>query len=131
MFDDAWQTFHIMNSGGVMKEQGRIEPLFINREKATSERSNLRASTMDVRGVTIKMEDGSSIKGNVNLRTEPTREVFDSNDPYQGIFYYRISDLFANAKNPFIALFNANLDGHSGKVVIINKSKILYVIPED
>jgi hypothetical protein len=61
--------------------------------------------------VTIKMIDGALIAGTVNVG-----------------FEQRLSDLFANEAKSFMPVFDAN--GVRGDVIIVNKSHIVSVKPE-
>ncbi len=89
---------------------------------------------MEARKVTIKLEDGALIKGKINLLSEPARDfggLYDKHLEDQGTYYRRISDIFTKGKNPFIVVFDALMENEAGKVLIINKNKILWVVPED
>jgi small nuclear ribonucleoprotein (snRNP)-like protein len=70
------------------------------------------------RPVTIKLTDGSVIKGQVNLYHEE-------------MVLNRVSDLFTRDKDPFIVVFGAKLEGKMDQVVIINKQHIIWIYPED
>ena len=86
------------------------------------------------RRAAIKLEDGSIIKGKINLMAEPAHEhndLFLKHADNQGAFFSRISDIFTKGKNPFIVIFDAIVDGQPGRVLIVNKKKILWVSPED
>jgi hypothetical protein len=70
----------------------------------------------------------------LTLLAEPAREYRDLYNKYTddaGTFYKRISDLFTKGKNPFIVVFDAIIEGQAGRVLVINKNKILWVSPED
>ena len=43
----------------------------------------------------------------------------------------RISDIFTRGENPFIVVFDVTIEGQQGRVLVINKNKILWVSPED
>jgi len=78
---------------------------------------------IEARKVAIRLEDGSLIRGKINLLAEPGDK--------KGEFFNRISDLFTKGKNPFIVVFEAVVEGKDNQVVIISKNKILCVHPED
>jgi len=89
---------------------------------------------VEERKVTIKLEDGSRITGKINLLAEPARDFngfYDKHLDDQGTYYRRMSDIFTKGKNPFVVVFEALLENEAEKVIIINKEKILWVIPED
>jgi hypothetical protein len=89
---------------------------------------------MEARRVTIKLEDGSLIKGKINIHAEPARDydgLYDKHLEDQGTYYKRISDIFTKGTNPFIVVFDTLMENEAGKVLIINKTKISWVIPED
>ena len=73
----------------------------------------LRVTTVD-RLVQVRMTDGSTIRGIVNLNCE--------NEPM-----HRISDLMIKGKNRFLLLNNATVGGQKQRTVLINKDQIVYV----
>ena len=73
---------------------------------------------MDPRPVTMKLTDGSVIKGQVNLYHEETE-------------LSRVSDLFTRIKEPFIVVFSATFEGKSDRVLVVNKRNIIWISPED
>lgn len=78
---------------------------------------------IESRNITIKLADGTQISGEVNLN--------------RGNGYDRLSDLVGDYHENFLTVFNAVLqDGCKDKsetyrTILINKSHILYSIPED
>jgi len=68
----------------------------------------------EYRKVTIRTIDGSTILGKVNIGI---------ND--------RVSDVFTEADNPFIVLFDVEHKDIAGKVLFVNKNNIVWVEPED
>ena len=64
--------------------------------------------------VTIKLKDGTVISGKLNIGD-----------------YTRVSDLFKQSSEQYLVLAEAEHRGSSGKVVIVNKSEIVWVEPED
>ena len=42
-----------------------------------------------------------------------------------------MSDIFTKLTDPFIVVFDATAEGKSGRVLILNKSNIAWVSPED
>jgi len=73
---------------------------------------------IDARQVSIKMVDGSLIRGRVN--------IFHGEEVVQ-----RVSDIFTKVSDPFIVVFDVTAEGKAGRVLIINKSNISWVSPED
>jgi hypothetical protein len=73
---------------------------------------------IDARQVSIKMVDGSLIRGKINL--------FHGEEVTQ-----RVSDIFTKVSDPFIVVFDVTAEGKSGRVLIINKANISWVSPED
>ena len=73
---------------------------------------------IDPHKVTIKMVDGSLVHGKVN--------VYHDEEVVQ-----RVSDIFTKVTDPFIVVFDATAEDKSGRVLIINKSNIAWVSPED
>ena len=69
---------------------------------------------MRVRQVTIRTVEGSVVQGSINLGIED-----------------RVSDLFTKTKDPFVVLFDAAYSGGTGKVLIVNKTHIVWIEPED
>lgn len=89
---------------------------------------------MEERKVTIKLEDGSLIKGKINILSEPARDfdgLYDKHFEDQGTYYRRISDIFTKGKHPFVVVFDARMENEAGQVLIINKKKIAWLVPED
>jgi hypothetical protein len=73
---------------------------------------------IDARQVSIKMVDGSTIRGKVN--------IFQGEEVVQ-----RVSDIFTKVDDPFVVVFDVTTEGKSGRVLIINKRNITWVSPED
>ncbi len=67
----------------------------------------------EYRTITIKISDGSSIQGKVNLTTKQ-----------------RLSDLFTKDTAPFIVLIDVFFKDLQGKTLFINKDHIVWVEPE-
>jgi hypothetical protein len=66
------------------------------------------------RSVVIKIKDGTTITGKLNIGDFP-----------------RVSDFFKKSPDQYFVLSDAEHRGMSGKVVIINKSEIIWAEPED
>jgi small nuclear ribonucleoprotein (snRNP)-like protein len=73
---------------------------------------------LDARDVFIKLVDGSTIRGKVNLYSDEH-------------MIQRVSDIFTKIPDPFITVFAATVEGETGRCVIINKSNIVWVSPEE
>jgi len=68
----------------------------------------------ELRAITIKTIDGSTIQGKINLGVKE-----------------RVSDLFTKSEQEFIILVDATAKGGRGKVLFVNKNHIVWVEPED
>ena len=75
---------------------------------------------IQARKVTIRLVDGSLVKGKINLHKH--------ND---GSIVERASEMFTRHQDPFVVVFEATLEGGSDRVVIVNKRNILWVSPDD
>ena len=73
---------------------------------------------IEARKVSLKMVDGSLVQGKINLLSDEA-------------VVQRVSDIFTKVTDPFIVVFDATAEGRSGRVLIINKSNIAWVSPED
>ncbi len=73
---------------------------------------------MDARPITLKLVDGSVITGRINLIQRGEHE-------------HRVSDIFVGRHEPFVVVFQATIGDMTNKVLVINKSHILWLIPED
>ena len=73
---------------------------------------------IEARQITVKMVDGSLIRGKVN--------IFHGEEVVQ-----RVSDIFTKVGDPFIVMFDVTAEGKSGRVLIINKRNIAWVSPEE
>ncbi|MBN2223671.1 MAG: hypothetical protein JW765_03255 [Deltaproteobacteria bacterium] len=73
----------------------------------------LKVTTVD-RGVQVRMTDGTTIRGTVNLNSE--------SEPMR-----RISDLLIRGKNRFLLVTCATVQGQKERTVLINKDQIVYV----
>lgn len=66
------------------------------------------------RTVTIKLRDGTTISGKLNIGE-----------------YQRVSDFFKSSPDQYFILADAEYMGTSGKVIIINKNEIMLAEPEE
>jgi hypothetical protein len=66
------------------------------------------------RSVVVKIKDGTTITGKLNIGDFP-----------------RVSDYFRNSSDKYLVLSDAEHRGMSGRVVIVNKSEIMWAEPED
>ena len=73
---------------------------------------------LDARDVFIKLVDGSTIRGKVNLHSDEH-------------MIQRVSDIFTKVPDPFVTVFAATVEGETGRCAIINKSNIVWVSPEE
>jgi hypothetical protein len=68
--------------------------------------------------VKVRCADGSTVVGFVNLSCE-------------AVGFDRVSEIFTEGEKPFIVVFNAVARGKGEMVMIINKSHIVWVSPEE
>jgi hypothetical protein len=73
---------------------------------------------IDARKIIIKLVDGSMVYGKVN--------IYHGEEVVQ-----RVSDIFTKVSDPFIVVFDVTLEGKSDRVLIMNKSNISWVSPDD
>jgi hypothetical protein len=66
------------------------------------------------RQIVVKIKDGTTITGNLNIGN-----------------FTRVSDFFKKSDDKFLVLSEAESRGASGKIVIINKSEILWAEPSE
>jgi len=72
----------------------------------------------DPRGVVVKLIDGSSVRGQINLYRDEVN-------------IQRVSEIFTQLQDPFVVVFDAVVEGKAGKTCVINKSNIIWVTPEE
>jgi hypothetical protein len=120
--------------GGGMSERKELYYLS-GQEEAWEEKRSRPAGFFKKDGIkaTLKLADGSIINGKINLYTELINDhsSFDKFSEDLGTFSQRFSDLFTKGKNPFIVVFDATVGEETGKVLVVNKNKILWVFLED
>ncbi len=75
---------------------------------------------MQARKVTIRLVDGSLVKGKINLHKCKDESIIQ-----------RVSEMFTKHQDPFVVVFEATFEGVSGRVVIINKHNVIWVSPDD
>jgi hypothetical protein len=75
---------------------------------------------LEARKVTIKLMDGSLVKGKINLHKHKDESIIQ-----------RESEMFTKHQDPFVVVFEVTFQGVPNRVVIINKRNILWVTPED
>jgi small nuclear ribonucleoprotein (snRNP)-like protein len=73
---------------------------------------------IDARNVSLKLTDGSLVKGKINLFQDQKLAL-------------RLSDIFLKQPEPFVVVFDATLGEATGKVLVINKNNIVWATPED
>ena len=73
---------------------------------------------MEAKGISLKLADGSVVKGKINLHHDEA-------------MIQRVSELFTRLDDPFLVVFDATFEGKSGRVLIINKRNVLWAAPED
>jgi small nuclear ribonucleoprotein (snRNP)-like protein len=72
----------------------------------------------DPRGVLVKLIDGSIVRGQVNLYRDE-------------INLQRVSDIFTRMEDPFVVVFEATVEGKTGRTCVVNKNNIIWVSPEE
>ncbi len=70
------------------------------------------------REISIKLLDGSMVKGKVNLHHDEA-------------MLQRVSEIFTRIDEPFLVVFDATFEGKTGRVVILNKRNIIWATPEN
>ncbi len=75
---------------------------------------------IEARKVTVRLVDGSLVKGKINLHKHEDESLVQ-----------RESEMFTKHQDPFVVVFEATLEGRSDRVVIINKRNILWVSPDE
>ncbi len=73
---------------------------------------------LEPRDVVLKLVDGTTIKGRLNLHHDEA-------------VIQRVSEIFTKLTDPFITIFEATVEGKTNRVVIVNKSNIIWVLPEE
>jgi len=68
----------------------------------------------DSKEAIIKLTDGSTIRGRVNIRNNA-----------------RLSDLLNHGKDQFLVVFDISFREELGRVIFINKAHILWIAPVD
>ncbi len=72
----------------------------------------------EAREISLKLVDGSLIRGKVNLHHDEH-------------LIQRVSELFTQIQDPFLVVFEATFEGKSDRVLIVNKRNIVWAVPED
>jgi len=72
------------------------------------------AEQANIKQVNVRLTDGSTIKGKINIKK-----------------YNRIPDFLNRGEDQFIVLFGAAMSGNLNKVVIIKKDQIVWAMPDD
>lgn len=88
----------------------------IENTENTEENSELKTEPVSLR-VKIKTTDGTTFRGKINIMSETV--------PVD-----RLSDFFIKGEYPFVVLYAVTNQGAS-RVIIINKSQIVWVTPDD
>lgn len=70
------------------------------------------------RGITLKLADGTMVTGLINLIQRGETE-------------HRVSDIFVGRDEPFVVIFKATLGEMTDQVLVINKSHIVWVLPDE
>lgn len=68
----------------------------------------------EFRRITVKTTDGSTLTGQVNIGIKD-----------------RVSDLFTRSDSPFVVLSDVDTREGSGKILVVNKTHIVWVEPND
>ena len=73
---------------------------------------------LEARELTIKLVDGSLVKGKINLHHDEH-------------MIQRVSEIFTQVMEPFLVVFDATFEGQIGRVLVINKQNIIWASPEN
>ena len=73
---------------------------------------------LEARELTVKLVDGSVVKGKINLHHDEH-------------MIQRVSEIFTQIEKPFLVVFDATYEGKGSQVMILNKRNILWAAPED
>ncbi len=73
---------------------------------------------IDARKVTIKLMDGSLVRGKINLHHDEH-------------MIQRVSEIFTEIDKPFVVVFEATFEGKADRVMVVNKQNILWVSPDE
>lgn len=73
---------------------------------------------LEARELTIKLVDGSLVKGKINLHHDEH-------------MIQRVSEIFTQVMEPFLVVFDATFEGQSGRVLVINKQNIIWASPDN
>lgn len=73
---------------------------------------------LEARELSIKLADGSVVKGKINLHHDEH-------------MIQRVSEIFTQIKDPFLVVYDATFEGQSGRVLVINKQNIIWASPEN
>lgn len=68
---------------------------------------------MNVKEVIVRCTDGAVMRGKVNIGDKMSR----------------VSDWISGNREDFITVFDATSDEEVGKVIVVNKSHIIWVVP--
>ena len=68
----------------------------------------------EYRNIIVRTTDGSTVRGRINLGIQE-----------------RVSDLFTRSEKPFVVVTDASHRDGEGKVLVMNKTNIIWVEPED
>jgi hypothetical protein len=89
----------------------------LNLYSSTIREALIKHETAD-RKVTLKLIDGTMIRGTVNLNSDHL--------PMD-----RISDLMIKGSNPFLVVYGTTVGGKHDQVYIINKRHIMWASPDE
>ncbi len=73
---------------------------------------------LQAREISLKLLDGSTVKGKINLHHDEA-------------MIQRVSELFTQVDDPFLVVFDATIEGQSGRVLIVNKHNVIWASPEN
>ena len=73
---------------------------------------------LEARKLSIKLADGSVVKGKINLHHDEH-------------IIQRVSEIFTQINDPFLVVFDATFEGQSGRVLVINKQNIIWASPDN
>ncbi len=73
---------------------------------------------LEAREISLKLADGSVVKGKINLHNDE-------------LTIQRVSELFTQVRDPFLVVFDATFEGKTGRVLVVNKHNVIWASPEN
>jgi hypothetical protein len=90
------------------------EEITLNKDPLEEEIISSPGIKIRTERVLVKCVDGTLINGDTNMGR-----------------CRRISEVFTKGEDPFVVIFNANVQGYTGDVVFVNREHIVWAMPLD